>query len=84
MNLFLYFLFYFFAAILSIGSPIPNGVFMPCIIMGAISGRLYGEIISDFMEVEHVGGYALVGSASLTDCVTRTTSVSIIILELSG
>ena len=57
---------------------------MPCLIMGSILGRLYGEFVRHFIEIQHIGGYAVVGAAAMTACVTRTTSVSVIILELSG
>ena len=57
---------------------------MPCLIMGSILGRLYGEIARRFIPIQNIGGYAVVGAAAMTACVTRTTSVSIIILELSG
>lgn len=70
--------------------PIPAGIFAPSVCIGALVGRIYGEIISDifptYLEEEHIspGVFALVGAAALGSCVTRTTSIAIIIYELSG
>jgi len=57
---------------------------MPSLKMGALLGRLFGEIARSMTEIQHVGGYALVGAAAMSACITRTTCVSIIVLELSG
>jgi H+/Cl- antiporter ClcA len=74
----------FIVTILSVSCPLPVGIFTPCITIGCLIGRLYGEIIAQYVNITYSGGFALVGAASFTACVTRTTSVAIIIFELSG
>lgn len=61
-------------------------MFLPCITMGSLIGRLYGETLKVLIgdSVTNMGGYAYVGAGAFTACVTRTTSVAIIIFELSG
>ena len=75
----------FIITILSISCPFPVGIVTPCLTIGCLIGRWYGEILRMFFShIIHIGGFALVGAASFTACVTRTTSVAIIIFELSG
>ena len=77
----------FFGTIASVSCPIPAGIFAPSVCLGAIVGKLYGELITQyftFIEVENIAAYSLVGSAALGACITRTTSVTIIIFELYG
>ena len=74
----------FIVTIISVSCPIPVGIFMPSVTLGCLIGRLYGEILSKYTIVKQVGGFALVGAACFTACITRTTSVAIIMFELSG
>ena len=47
----MFFVFQFGATIISIASPIPSGIFMPSLKMGALLGRLFGEIVRSLTEV---------------------------------
>jgi len=72
---------------MSISCPIPAGIVAPSIFLGAVIGRLYGELAFNyfnFMGIEHISAYSLVGAAALGACITRTTSTTIIIFELCG
>lgn len=78
-----------FAAI-SVGLPIPAGVFLPVFLIGAALGRLTGESIAvafprGFNSNSILpGAYAVVGAAAVTGAVTHTISTSVIVFELTG
>jgi len=69
----------------SIGLPIPGGVFIPSFLLGAGMGRLYGELMKHLLGPSIVPGlYAVVGAASFTAGVTRALSCSVLIFEVTG
>lgn len=71
--------------VVSIGLPIPAGVFIPCFLLGSGLGRLYGELLKVvFGNVIVPGGYAVVGAAAFTAGVTRALSVAVVIFEVTG
>lgn len=71
--------------VVSIGLPIPAGVFIPCFLLGAGLGRLYGEVLRSLFGSNIVpGGYAVVGAAAFTAGVTRALSVAVVIFEVTG
>lgn len=71
--------------VVSIGLPIPAGVFIPCFLLGAGLGRLYGELLRLLFGISIVpGGYAVVGAAAFTSGVTRALSVAVVIFEVTG
>lgn len=82
-NIGLYSIVKFATILLSISCPIPCGVFTPIFALGAVLGRIYGEVFYEWNQV-HPGVYALVGAAALTSSVTQTISVIVIVFELSG
>jgi chloride channel 2 len=70
---------------LSIGLPLPAGVFVPSFLIGAGFGRLYGELMRMlFGDVVIPGSYAVVGAAAFTAGVTRAISCAVIIFEVTG
>lgn len=71
--------------VVSIGLPIPAGVFIPCFLVGSGLGRLYGELLRLLFGSNIVpGGYAVVGAAAFTAGVTRALSVAVVIFEVTG
>lgn len=71
--------------VVSIGLPIPAGVFIPCFLLGSGLGRLYGELLRFLFGSSIVpGGYAVVGAAAFTAGVTRALSVAVVIFEVTG
>lgn len=70
---------------LSVGLPVPCGLYTPMFILGAALGRLVGEVLG----VMHIlpglvpAGYAVVGAAAFAAGTTRTLSSSIICFELT-
>lgn len=82
----LYVFFKFFLTSISVTLPIPAGVFAPNLHLGALVGRLFGEIAAAIFPNAGIlpGGYALVATAAMTTGVTRTLSTAVIIFELTG
>ncbi|CAJ0955219.1 unnamed protein product, partial [Mesorhabditis belari] len=81
----------FVLSIVSITLPIPGGVFMPTIVLGAAIGRLMGEITSEWapngIDASHFifpGVYAVAGSAAFSGAVTHSVSVSVVVFEATG
>lgn len=73
--------------------PVPFGIFVPLVAIGAGFGRGIGELVrvwfgSDTQVLEGgvivPGGYALVGAAAVAAGVTHTISSAVIIFELTG
>ncbi|GMH86239.1 hypothetical protein TrST_g6894 [Triparma strigata] len=71
---------------LSLTVAVPCGCFVPLFAGGAAFGRITGEVVQWlFPDATSVpGGYALVGAAALTAGGTRTVSVAVIAVELTG
>ena len=75
---------------ISIGLPVPAGVFLPVFVFGAAFGRLVGEGMglafpAGFNNNTIVpGAYAVIGAAAVTGAVTHTISTSVIVFELTG
>eukprot|EP00047_Mylnosiga_fluctuans_P007977 m.256438 g.256438 ORF g.256438 m.256438 type:complete len:811 (-) comp20163_c0_seq1:227-2659(-) len=90
----------YFLTALAISIPFPAGVFMPVFVLGALQGRIFGELMAvwfpsttnlgleltcDWVPDYVVpGGYAIVGAAAFTAAVTHTISTSVIVFELTG
>jgi len=65
--------------------PIPGGAITPFLILGAASGRLYGEYVNkDFDTAIIPSGYAVIGSAGLVSGTVRALSPCVFVLELTG
>jgi len=63
------------------GLPIPMGCFVPCLLIGAMIGRLVGEAAkATNMDLAHPGVYALVGSASMLSGFTHMTIAIVVLL----
>ncbi|KAI6660376.1 Chloride transport protein isoform X4 [Oopsacas minuta] len=85
----------FFTACWTYGTGVPSGLFVPCLMIGSIYGRLVGNIVQKVYtlilgnEIStgvpfgfYIGTYALVGAASFLGGVVRMTiSLAVIILE---
>lgn len=81
--LFLSFLSRYVITLLFASSPIPNGIFLPSLVIGALFGRLYGE----FVAIDNPGNdpriFAMIGAASFASSITRTTSTVLVICEIT-
>lgn len=78
----------FTLALLTYGTPVPSGLFLPVIVCGATYGRLLGMIMrslnNGFLGLDE-GHYAVLGAASLLGGSMRTiVSICVILLELTN
>lgn len=64
--------------------PIPCGSFTPVFEIGGTVGRMYGELVNQFIVNTVPGGYAVVGAAAMASATTGTLSTAIILFELTG
>ena len=84
----------FFTACWTYGTGVPSGLFVPCLMIGSIYGRLIGNVVQLLYSAIlgnqangvpfgfYIGTYALVGAASFLGGVVRMTiSLAVIILE---
>ncbi|XP_062705571.1 chloride channel protein 2-like isoform X1 [Aedes albopictus] len=88
-SLAIFFVYLYFSSILASTLPVPSGMFIPLFKIGAVIGRLSGEVIHILFNQKHAiasypGGYAVVGAAAFSGAVTHTVSTCVIILELTG
>ncbi|KAH7441661.1 hypothetical protein KP509_03G047600 [Ceratopteris richardii] len=77
----------FFLALITYGTAIPSGLFIPVIIIGAAYGRLVGWFVRSTTQLQTFdeGIYAYLGAASLLGGSMRmTVSVCVILLELTN
>jgi len=77
----------FVFTVIAVGCPISCGVFTPVFLIGAATGRCFGEVLNRFMPPElqvTAGGYAVVGAAAMAAGVTRTVSCAVMVFELTG
>jgi chloride channel 3/4/5 len=79
-----------FLMVITFGSRLPGGVFIPSMVVGGCMGRIVGlvtqDILSKFTTVKVIPGvYAMIGSAATLSGVTRmTVSLTIIMFEITG
>ncbi|UYV82084.1 CLCN2 [Cordylochernes scorpioides] len=92
INLALFIITTFFTTALAATLPIPSGVFIPTLKIGAALGRLLGEAMfiwfpNGMGAVSHQinpGAYAVAGAAAFAGSVTHTISTTVIMFELTG
>lgn len=70
---------------ISLIMPVPAGTFMPIFETGALLGRAFGEVCCGFAFVDWVDprATAIIGAAALTSGALHTTSVAVVMLELT-
>lgn len=78
-------IFCFWVALITYGTMVPSGLFVPGIMSGASLGRLAGELMRMFFPdfgVASPGSYALIGAAGMLGGICRMTiSITVIIVE---
>ena len=62
------------------------GVFMPMFTIGALAGRIFGQIVANASSSSsiYVDGYAMVGAAAFLSATTHTISAAVIVVEMTG
>ena len=84
VSLFVLFLIVFVVANLTYGINIPSGIFVPSFLIGALYGRIIGEILREIDPAgnHQPGSFALVGATSFLAGVSRMTiAVAVIMRE---
>jgi len=68
------------------GLPVPMGMFIPSMMIGALAGRFLGEAFGNMeLNVAHEGVYAMVGSAAMLAGFTHfTISIVVLLVEVSA
>jgi len=81
--LFLFFLIWYLFTVLSYGTAVPAGLFLPGILIGCSLGRMLGLFIETYIIAEiHPSTYAIIGSAAILAGYTRLSfSLAVIMLE---
>jgi len=86
---------YFFLVAACVVLPIPAGMFIPTLLIGALLGRIVAEIAAtalmsgEFVDLASLVGYepgvfAVVGAAAFAAGATRAISSSLIVVEVTG
>ncbi|CAG9810707.1 unnamed protein product [Chironomus riparius] len=92
--LFGYAVFTFFFSIITSTMPVPNGIFIPVLKIGAALGRMVGEAMhlwfptgvfyGNHLNLIIPGTYAVVGASAFAGAATHTVSVGVILFEMTG
>lgn len=82
-TLLLFFLIWFLFTIITYGTAVPAGLFLPGILIGCSLGRVLGLFIENYIVQEiHPSTYAIIGAASMLAGYSRLSfSLAIIMLE---
>ena len=82
-QLFLYFIIWYCFTVITYGSSVPSGIFLPGILIGCSLGRLIGIFIQNYIIYDiRPTTYAIIGAASLLAGYTRLSfSLAVIMLE---
>ncbi|OQS00314.1 Chloride Channel (ClC) Family [Thraustotheca clavata] len=84
-NAFFFIILKFFMTLLPCGLPLSCGIFTPLFTLGAVVGRLFGELIHTVVSVSvSPATYAVVGAACLASAATHSISTAVIVFELTG
>ena len=73
--------------VLTFGTRVPGGLFLPNMLVGALIGRIIGEVVKSMLPTYYIipGVYAMVGAAALLSGTHRmTVSLIVIMFELTG
>jgi chloride channel 2 len=78
-------IFKYIFTMLSMTLPIPSGQVVQSFVMGAGFGRLFGEVLNLFLaDKVYPPGYAVLGAAAWAASTTRSFSMILIMLEMTG
>mgnify|MGYP005853042427 CR=1 FL=1 len=77
----------FFFTMLSYGSGAPGGIFLPLLVIGALTGKIYGELVHQFFQVDYhfINNFIVLSMAAyFTAIVKAPITGSILITEMTG
>jgi len=72
--------------ILALSMPLPVGVLIPVLVVGASFGRMVGEAVNFGSGGNSLspGIYAIVGTAAMGSGITHTLSITVLLFEITG
>ena len=73
-----------FLTIIGTTQRISAGVFLPMFTIGALVGRIFGQIVNSPARDIYVAGYAMVGASAFLSGTTHTISAAVIVVEMTG
>lgn len=77
----------FMFTMLSYGSGVPGGIFLPLLVIGALTGDIYGQVVIHYFHVDNLYALnfiALAMAAYFTAIVKAPVTGSILITEMTG
>ena len=77
----------FFYTMFCYSSGFPGGIFLPMLVIGALSGKVYGEVLNHYFEIpnEIIVHFMILGMAAYFTAVVRAPITGItLILEMTG
>ncbi|HZW82021.1 MAG TPA: H(+)/Cl(-) exchange transporter ClcA [Candidatus Deferrimicrobium sp.] len=77
----------FLFTMISYGSGVPGGIFLPLLVIGALTGNIYGHFLINFLHVDNqyaINFIVLAMSAYFTAIVKAPITGSILITEMTG
>lgn len=77
----------FFFSMISYGSGAPGGIFFPLLVLGAISGAIYGDLLQSFfgLHSNYINNFIILAMAGFFSAIVRAPITgSILITEMTG
>ncbi len=77
----------FLFTMLSYGTGVPGGIFMPLLTIGALSGSVYGSIVAQYLHVDpvYINNFIILAMAAYFSAIVRAPITgSILIMEMTG
>ena len=77
----------FFFTMLSYGSGVPGGIFLPLLVLGALAGDFYGQVLvaMGFFETGYSGNFIVLAMAAYFSAIVKAPITgSILIMEMTG
>lgn len=77
----------FLFTMLSFGSGVPGGIFLPLLVIGALAGDIYGQLISHFLNLspQYIQNFTIFAMAAYFSAIVKApVTGSILITEMTG
>jgi H+/Cl- antiporter ClcA len=77
----------FLFTMLSYGTGVPGGIFMPLLTIGAVSGNVYGTIAAQYLHIDplYVNNFTILAMAAYFSAIVKAPITgSILIMEMTG
>lgn len=77
----------FLFTMVSYGSGVPGGIFLPMLVIGALAGDIYGNVVVQYLHMnpQYIGNFVVFAMAAyFTSVVKAPVTGSILIMEMTG